>query len=946
MLKQIAAVLSAACAVTAAVQVTAQETTAKEAVAMPPSSTAEAFINQPLTAKLSNRPGLTLASPLAEISFFSSVMAIEPPWRTVRFYSENHGKAADKINLPDGGYQVKLLQANDTNEFKLNDYSCTVNGSTAKVILDCEAAADIPNVFEYSALAIPYTLLKGAVYSAELEDGTKVENKKLSASEPNVVMPLLSNVRKIEFKTTLGDLIIEVKQGPCFNLVDRRGVSFGGKKCFWLGYQTTLDYGKPFKSEIDVTFNTAKDLVLATPLAATVNGDLPVATVENAGKLFRPDLELLPVPKQITQPLPGDGGKFAVIDNEITVCVANMPQAELPRFAAACERVFGKMNIESEVLGRDARIAHAVRVNLDADKVKNPEGYELNVTPQEINITAATPRGAFYALQTLRNLYRDGGFPEVTIVDEPDMELRAAFLLVDDYSKIFHTNLVNDVLAPMKYNAVVIECEYVQWDATKDVHEPWGMSKPDYINFVKYCADNYIDVIPLFQTFGHSGWLFPKQADGSFKNVDWAEDPRFPYAYNVSAPGLYEYIEKVLDEVIEASGNPKYLHIGHDEVFHPEAEFPYRPENKAKGAKKILYDDIMWYHAYGQKKGLQIMLWHDLLVTKEESAENGSGGEPHNMAEVRKDLPKDLVLVAWRYDGRNTDFPDITALHNEGFPIVGAPWNEPNNVENLTNFCHEKVDALGMIQTIWCGYNGNRIVTHNGFGQLVPYVRTGVWSWNSNRSVNKYNPEKTICDLMASWRDSDATPGDAKLVDISLVTNLKLDAASNPFLANDNLGMDKLPAGNVQVGRMMFNLPERDGVPSAIALKSRLNPLFPASVELPLNLTADELYVLLGAVDIAPQRFAELGKMEVTFADGSTVVQPLTYTWQIGAVDDVFNFYQNTGNVREWSDKNRTYRNWFYTFKVPEDKKQPIKTVKFIANNDNFSCYIFGLSAK
>ena len=40
----------------------------------------------------------------------------------------------------------------------------------------------------------------------------------------------------------------------------------------------------------------------------------------------------------------------------------------------------------------------------------NPEGYLLKVDESGIKIYARTEKGAFYALQTLRGLYRDNKF--------------------------------------------------------------------------------------------------------------------------------------------------------------------------------------------------------------------------------------------------------------------------------------------------------------------------------------------------------------------------------------------------------------------------------------------------------------------------------------------------------------------------------------------------------
>lgn len=895
-----------------------------------------------LVAKMTGNPGLTLASPIAGLSYTSNIMAIEPPWRTRRFYSMEDGRPGPREEV-EGGYKVSMLQGNGTHEFKLNEYSCVVTGDTALVTLDCEATADIPSVFEYSAFAVPYSLLVGAEYEGKLEDGTEIKGK-ISEKEPAPNSPWLmyEKVREIEFKTALGELSVELKEGPAFNIGDRRTLTFADKKGFWFGYQTTLDYGKPFRSVIEIQFDINDDLKIAVP--ETDGTDTPLAVeVDPAGvTTYAPDMPLLPVPKKMVQPMPGEGG-FFVPAEKISFSIAGLDgnDTEIDRLARAVARVWAKMGVDAELASAD-NAALKIEITEQAP-VENEEGYYLDVKPDSISVISKTPRGAFYAMQTLRGIFRDGKIAEIKIEDWPDMSFRAAMFLVDDYSHIFHTRMVDDVLAPLKYNTIVPEVEYVKWDATSDVHQPWGMSKEDYINLVKWCQDNYIDVVPLFQTFGHCGWMFPKDENGNFKNLDLAEDVNYPYAYNVSNPRLYPYIEKALDEVIEASGYPKYLHIGHDEVFHPKAEFPARPENKKLGIQKILYDDIMWYYNYANKHNMKIMMWHDLLVTPEESTENGAGGAPHNLAEVRKKLPKDITMAAWRYDGRPVDFPDITALRNEGFPLIGASWYEDNNIENLTKFCL-KQGGFGLLQTIWCGYNGNKIVTHNGFWQLTPYVRTGVWTWNANDAVNKYDPARVLCDMVCNWQDN-PTAGDVKLIDMTPVANLKISEENNPFLSGDTYGMDTIPTGTVNTGLVKFKIAEKDGAPLVAAVKSRLNPMFPETVKMPLNLKCNELYVLAAVVDVAPAKFATIANMTIEYEDGTTIQEPLKYTWQLSAIDDEFNYHLSTGNSLEWEGNGKLYHSWFFTWKNPQPDKI-VKSISFASTEAMDSLYLLGISAK
>ena len=103
--------------------------------------------------------------------------------------------------------------------------------------------------------------------------------------------------------------------------------------------------------------------------------------------------------------------------------------------------------------------------------------------------------------------------------------------------------------------------------------------------------------------------------------------------------------------------------------------------------------------------------------------------------------------------------------------------------------------------------------------------------------------------------------------------------------------------------------------------------------------------MLCTGVDNAPQRFDALATLKVVYEDGSNSTLPLQYTWQVNGLNDVFNFYQNTGNVRRWVDRDQERRVWFFTWKNPNPDKT-IKTVELSATKDFYSFYLLALSAK
>ena len=55
------------------------------------------------------------------------------------------------------------------------------------------------------------------------------------------------------------------------------------------------------------------------------------------------------------------------------------------------------------------------------------EAYEISVRENDIGIKAEGPAGAFYAVQTLRQLFKNGKIPCIDIKDAPDFAIRGFY---------------------------------------------------------------------------------------------------------------------------------------------------------------------------------------------------------------------------------------------------------------------------------------------------------------------------------------------------------------------------------------------------------------------------------------------------------------------------------------------------------------------------------------
>lgn len=160
-----------------------------------------------------------------------------------------------------------------------------------------------------------------------------------------------------------------------------------------------------------------------------------------------------------------------------------------------------------------------------SDKPLKAEGYEINCSDGVIRITASDAAGLFYALQTLKQLFSDGGtVPCLTVKDEPRFSQRGLML---DVSRHFFTvecvRLFIDAMALHKLNRLHLHLTDDQgwrfeserfplltligserpFTALDRVPHRGFYSREDINEIVSYARSRYIRVIPEIDIPGH-----------------------------------------------------------------------------------------------------------------------------------------------------------------------------------------------------------------------------------------------------------------------------------------------------------------------------------------------------------------------------------------------------------------------------------------------------------
>ena len=285
--------------------------------------------------------------------------------------------------------------------------------------------------------------------------------------------------------------------------------------------------------------------------------------------------------------------------------------------------------------------------------VTHDEGYVLEVSPTGVAIVGTDERGAFYGVQSLRQLL--GETPTLRglrVRDWPDHALRVAMIYLNSDSAALNDRLV-PLLARYKFNAVLVMSDYIAWDSAPELRVPGGASKEEARRLAEKAREYLLEPIPLLETLGHAQWLF---ANG--RNRDLLQDPSVssPFTYDPLNPRVYEVLFPIMDELIDIF-NPRWLHVGHDEVRsgHP---FPASEAGLELGFGNLFLQDTVKLHDFLASRGVKTMLWQDELLSIE-------------VRPLLEQFPKDLTVTSWNYIPAGS-YPDLTAVRQAGFEVLGT----------------------------------------------------------------------------------------------------------------------------------------------------------------------------------------------------------------------------------------------------------------------------------
>ncbi|MGO9239554.1 MAG: glycoside hydrolase family 20 zincin-like fold domain-containing protein [Bryobacteraceae bacterium] len=572
---------------------------------------------------------------------------------------------------------------------------------------------------------------------------------------------------------------------------------------------------------------------------------------------------------------------------------------------------------------------HALQVDA---RDPGPEGYILRTGPGMVVVAGSDERGAFYGLQSLRQLAveRAGAvhFAGTEIRDWPAKPFRGFKLYLPGRNNIpFFKRFVRDTLALYKYNTLIVEMnasmrlerhpelnsgwvrfsrEVNYWrhnyapgaphdielnSTHQDTADGGFLEKDEVAELARYVRQFHMEFVPELPSFTHSYYLLSAHPELS----EVPGEP-WPDTYCPSNPESYKLLFDVYDEYIDLL-KPRMVHAGHDELFQPVG---WCPRCGNKDIRERYGEDVRKIHDYLAAKGVRMAMWGDMLLEgvrgvglQKKKAPDGlvyevAGGMTRE--QVARLIPKDILIFNWFWTASDPEWNEKQA---EGFEAqleeMGFQEIYGNFTPGMQNFAARirRGSILGGAPSAWFATN------EAGFGKdlLADALGSAYALWRGEAIDGRELSgliQQMAPEIRIRFRGEEPPSRTERSIEpVSIVKSF------NAGLTDKTLGVDlsAMSNGTVALGNVPFELSGNANQSVVVVGTDGAGQtgLPKESGEIPIGVDATSLIFLHAAARAATNKESFrliydqedtadlLGWYEVVYADGFVATIPIRY---------------------------------------------------------------------
>ena len=410
-----------------------------------------------------------------------------------------------------------------------------------------------------------------------------------------------------------------------------------------------------------------------------------------------------------------------------------------PKILRETKDIIYNKTIAFDYVGIEERLTKAIQKLPHSDdglpltiRVEGSEGesYTLDLTNAGVVITAPSTIGAFYGVQTLRQLLSNETVFACHVEDAPDFAFRGYYHDVTR-GKIPTLETLKelvDYLAYMKVNSfqLYVEHSFAFREYSDSVGRTGCLTAQEIRELDDYCHENYVELIPSLSCFGHLYELLEKP---QYKHLQVLEnyEPQHLYWQERMAhhtidplhPESFSLIKGMIDQFLPLFRSDKF-NICCDETFDLQ-----KGKHRDKDIGKLYIDFVNQLIAYLKTQGKQVMMWGDVIL--------------QHMDHVQG-IPKDTIFLNWFYGADKHEAEEKVRQFSQAVqPQIVCPatwaWNHfcehlPESVPNITHMTQlgKQYGAMGVLNTNWGDYGDPCGTDMRLFGMAYGAAR----SWNTS----------------------------------------------------------------------------------------------------------------------------------------------------------------------------------------------------------------------
>jgi len=333
--------------------------------------------------------------------------------------------------------------------------------------------------------------------------------------------------------------------------------------------------------------------------------------------------------------------------------------------------------------------------------VKAAEGYRLEVQKGGVTISASTDAGAYYGVQTLRELIRAQGkkLACCRIDDAPDFARRGVYYDVarGKVPTVETLKALIERLAHWKINEFQIYIKNTfTWAAHPAIGKGFSPYSPEDILAVQaHCRLHHVRFVPSMATLSHNELTLqlPEYIHLAEKpgHAGWEGGtmlcPTDPKAFRLTEDLYREFVP-----LFEAED----MNCCCDEPWELGQGRSKRTAERI-GRGRVYLNYLLRLHRLCDKLGKRMNIWGDIVL---------------KYPELIPEFPKDVVMLNWDYAAKGSLMPRTCEFTEAGLPTMVCPgtsgWQRhgtdlPNAMGNVTNFVRagKRFKVEGVLNTDW-----------------------------------------------------------------------------------------------------------------------------------------------------------------------------------------------------------------------------------------------------